>query len=204
MATPTVEDSRVTPVADDSAQLAESVTKPCNPCALLLTNGERAWVSPEDYDRVSRFTWYARRARSGWYAWRKVGPAHKRASVHLHHEIKPPPPGCVVDHIDGDGLNNTRNNLRVCSQLDNLQNSRKKADTSSRYKGVTWDRQKDRWKARIRQELLGLFRSEEDAARAYDDAARRRFGEFARLNFPRDGEQPALPSPTPPLTGAAP
>jgi hypothetical protein len=100
-----------------------------------------------------------------------------------------------VDHKDGNGLNNRRSNLRVATSSLNQANSRKRQG-SSQYKGVGWDKEHNKWRARInyqhRRTFLGCFEDETDAAKAYDDAARELFGEFARLNFPKKGEQGAL------------
>ena len=97
----------------------------------------------------------------------------------------------VVDHIDGNGMNNIRENLRPSSFSQNQGNRKKTPGTSSRFKGVTWVKHKYRqcWKATIKaygeSYFLGEFFNEEDAARAYDEAAIKIFGEFAVLNFPR-------------------
>ncbi len=92
-----------------------------------------------------------------------------------------------VDHSDRNGLNNSRSNLRTCSHQQNLRNQfRKPENKTSRFKGVYWHRRKCRWHARLcvdkRRIGLGFFRNEVDAATAYNQAAQKRFGEFARLN----------------------
>ena len=96
----------------------------------------------------------------------------------------------LVDHRDGNGLNNQRSNLRPATHAQNLQNTRKRAGTTSRFKGVCWNKKKQAWVAFIKHEgkkkYLGCFSSEEVAARAYDFAASETFGEFACLNFPND------------------
>lgn len=113
----------------------------------------------------------------------------------LHHAMACADVGQLVDHINGDGLDNRRANLRVCSRRDNNCNASKAPGKSSRYKGVSLSYGK--WRAAIRGGpvmpngwrkgiVLGYFSDEEDAARAYDAAAVRYFGEFARLNFPGD------------------
>jgi hypothetical protein len=95
-----------------------------------------------------------------------------------------------TDHIDHNGLNNQRSNLRPATGGRNLQNARKRAGASSVHKGVSWDSSHSKWLARIcvdgHQRFLGYCLSEEDAARAYDSAAREAFGAYACLNFPRE------------------
>lgn len=95
-----------------------------------------------------------------------------------------------ADHIDGNGLNNQRSNLRPSDRFQNAHNRGKHAPTSSSYKGVSWHGQTGKWRARImdhnRPVSLGLHPDEAVAALAYDIAAKERFGEFARLNFLED------------------
>jgi hypothetical protein len=92
-----------------------------------------------------------------------------------------------VDHINGDTLDNTRKNLRPATKSQNAMNSVKRSAASSKFKGVSWHKQHKKWVTRItlggRCHHVGLFHLEEDAARAYDCAASKMFGEFARLNF---------------------
>ena len=93
----------------------------------------------------------------------------------------------IVDHIDGDPTNNRRSNLRNCTQHQNSMNSRKrKNDASSKYKGVSWDKGRKKWRAYInlmrKQLFLGRFDNELEAARAYNDKAVELYGEFAHLN----------------------
>jgi hypothetical protein len=93
-----------------------------------------------------------------------------------------------VDHIDGDGLNNQRSNLRPATQAQNMANSRKYSTNTSGFKGVGWHKAAKKWRADItfdyKTRYLGLFPTAEDAARAYDSAAKSLFGVFACLNFP--------------------
>jgi hypothetical protein len=94
------------------------------------------------------------------------------------------------DHRDGDGLNNTRANLRSATRSQNAMNRRKQKGTSSRFKGVSWNKREQKWKVKImfncRVINLGSFDSEKAAARTYDAAAKKYFGEFAKLNFPQN------------------
>jgi hypothetical protein len=97
-------------------------------------------------------------------------------------------PKLQVDHIDADGLNNTRKNLRLCTTMQNSQNARPRIGCSSKYKGVSWSKRRKKWRVRThidyRCYYLGYFEDEIEAAMAYDKAALEMFGEFARINFP--------------------
>lgn len=96
------------------------------------------------------------------------------------------PPTDTIDHIDGNGLNNRYSNLRVCAHRENLRNQKKPASNTSGFKGVTYSKTKRKWLARVilgrKVMLVGKFTAPEAAARAYDDAAVKHFGEFAKTN----------------------
>jgi len=148
-----------------------------------LTQGKVALVDDEDYERVSGYKWHAFHAGRTWYARRgNGGPLMHRMILRL---AKSTP---SIDHINHNGLDNRRENLRICSQKDNLGNRRKTlSPTSSQYKGVSWFSRSGRWCARIGPNsksgsFIGYFDDEADAARAYNEAARKRWGEFALLN----------------------
>lgn len=116
--------------------------------------------------------------------------------VALHHLIAGrPPAGKQTDHEDLDILNNRRRNLRHATKAQNVRNVKCRSHSTTGLKGVRFDKRYGTWQARItvsrRPIHLGTYSTKEDAARVYDDAAREHFGEFARLNFPRDGERSA-------------
>lgn len=115
-----------------------------------------------------------------------------KKNLRLHRLITGAEKGEVVDHIDGNPLNNLRSNLRVTSQANNTINSRPRKGTSSQYKGVCWYKAYSKWQCRINHEgktyHLGYFDSEHDAARMYNFWAVDLFGEFARLNVIKEGE----------------
>lgn len=152
---------------------------------ILLTQGKVAVVDDADYLKLSKFSWCSVRDHNTWYACRAetVSP-NKQKRILMHREIIG---GTLkIDHRDGDGLNNRRHNLRPASTSQNGQNRRKFASASSRFKGVSLHARDGRWQARIKAGAkriqLGYFDEELDAARAYNDAAKKHFGEFANLN----------------------
>jgi hypothetical protein len=97
------------------------------------------------------------------------------------------PEGMDTDHKNRDTLDNRKSNLRICSHQLNHGNRTKQSNNSSGYKGVLWHKQRSKWWARIqikgKQISLGCYRDKDDAARAYDYAALKYFGEFARFNL---------------------
>lgn len=156
-----------------------------------LTRGKVALVNDEDYEVLGKHKWTA---HSCGYAYREVkGPGVARVAVLMHRVIvelasgSPIPAKMQVDHINGDRLDNTRANLRLATQSQNNANSKKRAGRS-RYRGIAWYKPYEKWMVRLTNEgknyFLGYYHDEQDAARAYDKAAREHFGEFARLNFP--------------------
>lgn len=152
-----------------------------------LTRGLRALVDDEDYTIVSAVgKWQAIESRGGFYA------AHNTRGPRTYMHRLLLPGAELVDHINGDGLDNRRSNLRPADHSRNSMNSRAKKTGSSRYKGVAAHRSlTNPWRAQIKVAgkalALGAFSSQIDAARAYDIAAVQYFGEFARLNFPQEG-----------------
>lgn len=175
---------------------------------LPLTNGRFALVDAEDWERVSARRWQVNKSKNGLtYAqttWR-VGRgrnAPKRA-ISLHRFIACALPGQTIDHWDGDGLNCTRKNLRYCTQRENCENKIRSTNRLRRegFKGTSFHKPSGRWFAYIcagdrkpngerKQIHLGCFPTAEEAARAYDRAALKYFGEYAALNFPLEPVAP--------------
>ena len=150
---------------------------------ITLTNGMVALVDDCDYQELSVRKWRAKKNKRTFYA----ETSRKYEYPQMHRAIMRPPDGMQVDHINGDGLDNRRINLRVCT---NQQNSFNSAKRGKGYKGVYSHCGK--WQARIYKNLkqthLGTYNTPEEAARAYDRGALKMFGEYAWLNFPLRGE----------------
>jgi len=151
-----------------------------------LTQGFVAQVDDADYDRVSAHKWSATKANTV-YGVRKVRKADSKTTSQLLHRfiLGVTDPEIQVDHKDHNGLNCQRHNLRRCVRGENDGN-RRKTRGSSQYRGVSWSKGKGKWRACItigKSVHLGYFTDEAEAARAYDAAARTRFGIFANCNF---------------------
>jgi hypothetical protein len=160
------------------------------PRTIPLTRGLVALVDAEDYERLARHRWHAEEPKPGvYYAARREGAT----LIYMHRETL----GLdvtVVDHRNGNGLDNRRANLRLATVSLNNCNARKRATARAPFKGVDWHR--GAWRVRItppggRQITLGHFVDVLEAALVYDAAARRLFGPFARVNLPYAGEEAA-------------
>ena len=159
---------------------------------ILLTRGLFATIDDADYKYLSKFSWYAHQARKTdrtWYAKSRRSRKDDNKIFRMHRFILGiSDPLIKVDHRDGNGLNNCRANLRVCTQAQNARNARRSSKNTSGFKGVSWNAQMKKWTAHIfprgRSIYLGLFVSKKDAAKAYDESALQHYGEFAHLNFP--------------------
>lgn len=153
---------------------------------LPLSKGLVALVDEADYAWASQWKWFAKGPEGRVYAARceRGVDRLKRRTIRLHRELMQPPAELDVDHINGNGLDNRRENLRVCTTAENCRNR----VGLGGYKGVRLFRKSGKWGARIvvdyRHIHLGCFATPEEAARAYDDAALKLHGPFARLNFP--------------------
>ncbi len=149
-----------------------------------LTQGKVTIIDNADFEYVNQFKWFAKKSGTGdlWYAAREV----KRITIWLHRVIAARanlPHSRFYDHRDRDGLNNRRGNIRPCTSSQNQANKRKALGKSSRFKGVSWNKESRKWTAHIRQGrliYLGRYGTEEAAHDAYAAAATRHYGEFAR------------------------
>ncbi len=168
---------------------------------IKLTNGKPATaryaiVDPDDYRKLAKEDWQLfENSTDNFYAVRFEG----KNLVRMHRVIMNAPPGKIVDHRNGNGLDNTRRNLRFATPSQNSCNCRRRQNGSSKYRGVYFAKNRGKWRAQINyngtRRHLGYFDNQEDAARAYDNAAKIYHGDFAVLNFPQDNRAPnACPS----------
>ena len=170
-----------------------------------LTQNKYAIVDNEDYESVSRFRWYAVNcsglfyAKTGThYATTHMGSRRKRWQGHmyLHRFLLHPPKGFVVDHINSNALDCRRSNMRVCTQAQNIYNTRKLHPGLSQYKGIKWHNRDHVWEAYVHAEgrrfYLGRSPHEEIAAQMYDKGACEIHGEYACVNFPCTEKVPSV------------
>ncbi len=148
---------------------------------IALTQGKTAKVDDADHARLSRFKWCAHKNGGRFYAVRrKDGRIAK-----LHREvIRETDPSRIVDHINHDGLDCRRQNLRVCSHQENIRNRAGQTRVSSSgIRGVSWDRTQNRWLSYItisgKRKTLGSFKSKFEAGKVSENARRRYFGAFS-------------------------
>lgn len=159
-----------------------------NSRTIALSGGHVLIVDEADYPLAASRVWHPQQGKAGsHYAAVTRTVNGRQVKCYLHREIVGASRGQRVDHVNGNGLDNRRENLRLCSNADNMRNMRvSQARGSSRFKGVSWFVRHELWRAYIvvdyKQIHLGYFKSEHEAAEAYNAAARERFGKFARLN----------------------
>jgi osmotically-inducible protein OsmY len=153
---------------------------------IALTKGHVAVVDDEDFSIVSQWKWYAQINLGGVYAARREGSGGRL--VYMHRLINATPSGMVTDHIDGNGLNNTRANLRTATHRQNAQNQRPQRKKDAATKGAWYDasgKQDKRWRSAIRVngklKYLGRYHTQQEAASAYAVAASQLFGQFANF-----------------------
>ena len=155
-----------------------------------LTQGQSTIVDAEDYERLSQHKWFAQwdKDSNGFYAGRNIRIDGKRGSVSMHREIKGSTKGTVVDHQNRQTLDNRKENLRAATGIQNSQNRKCRFDNKTGLKGVTFcpnDLGRKRYRATIqvngKRSTIGHSLTAEEAYAAYCEAAKRYFGEFARL-----------------------
>jgi hypothetical protein len=146
-----------------------------------LTQGYQTKVDLEDVSKLSGFSWFAQKTTNQIYA--KFTFCNR--AIPMQNVILGIPVGSIVDHIDGDGLNNTKENLRPATYQQNAWNRGLGKNNTSGYKGVVWEADRQKWKARIKvnnkYQHLGRYKKKSDAAKAYAEASERLHGEFGRV-----------------------
>jgi len=138
---------------------------------ILLSQEKVALVDDDDYQRLIKINWYAHKQRKIHYALcHKTNEDGSRGTEYMHRIIMKCPTNKVIDHINGDGLDNRKENLRIVSSRENCLNNVHK-EKSSRYSGVAWHKSSKGWQSSIRYNgkfcYLGVFKNEFDAAIAY-------------------------------------
>lgn len=163
-----------------------------NTKTISLTQGHVALVDADDYETLVKLKWYASTNKNGnTYAMRDIVVDGIKKHFRMHRVVVNAPPELFVDHINHDGLDNRRANLRLCTKSENMKNrSGACRGASSAYLGVAWKKDVNLWQAGIRyngkRHALGTFKDEIEAALAYDAAARQYHGPFANPNFPEE------------------
>ncbi len=151
---------------------------------IQLTQNQVALVDESDFEYLNQWRWCAQKRRNTFYAVRHTPRVNGKSSLIKMHALLV---GKGCDHIDMNGLNNTRANLRLATRAQNAYNRVAQANNTSGLKGISWHKRDKKWRAQItvngKNNQLGYFDTPEEAARVYDAAARDLHGEFARLNF---------------------
>lgn len=154
-----------------------------------LTQGFYSIIDSEDFSRIAKYSWCLH--KNGKQGKKYAATRTKNKYVLLHRLILDAVNSKFqVDHINGDTLDNRKQNLRLCSRSENLRNGKKHIDSKSKYKGVIYNKLNKNYRARICKDYkiieIGSFKTEKGAAKAYDKKAIELFGSFAKLNFPKD------------------
>lgn len=154
---------------------------------IFLIRNKYTLVDDEDFEQLNRWKWSYAVIRGKEYVTRQIGKRGIRLqTLKIHSMILGKKNGFEIDHIDGNGLNNQKSNLRFVTHQQNGFNLKIGKHNKSGFKGVYWHKQNQKWCASIgfnyKQYFLGLFKFKKDAAIAYNIAASKYFGEFAKLN----------------------
>ena len=156
----------------------------------------------EDEDKINKYNWSVHKQHHCFYVITSMphpdggftrGGRRRRTTLCLHRLVADTPKGMDTDHINGDGLDNRKQNLRICTHAENMCNRRLGKNNKSGFKGVNWRKDDKTWHAQIRHNKkkihIGYFKDKEEAAKAYDRKAIELQGEFAWLNFPIEDYQ---------------
>jgi hypothetical protein len=150
---------------------------------IKLTQGKYTLVDNDDYEYLNQWKWFAVHKGNGRFYVRRSSKrigGQTQKNILMHREIMKPPNGMVVDHVNGDGLDNRKRNLRVCTQAENAKNLKIKSTNKSGVTGVSFD--KGKWRAQImvnyKKIYLGIFGTKSAAHQAYVTAKSKHHGEF--------------------------
>mgnify|MGYP001180977569 CR=1 FL=1 len=143
---------------------------------IALTRGLYALVDDDDFEELNKWKWHARKGRYTWYASRKIMQknsdgkwVHKKL-IHMHRVVNKTPNSLFTDHINGNGLDNRKSNLRSATNSQNLLNSRVRVDNSSGVRGISWHKTRKKWRVYIsdggRHRHIGLFSTLDEAIEA--------------------------------------
>lgn len=150
---------------------------------IILTRGEKSTVDYKEYKNISSFKWCCTLHGGKKYATRN---SKGNRTIYLHRQIMDFPVGLVVDHINGDTLDNRRTNLRICTQKENIRNSKMFNTNTSGYRGVTFRKDRGKWASQImindKHISLGMYLDKKKAAKAYNTKSKELFGEFSFQN----------------------
>jgi len=150
---------------------------------ILILDIKKCTFDDSDFYKIKDHRWMLKKHRNTFYAITDI----KGKRTYMHRLIFGSKKGKIIDHIDRNGLNNCKKNLRFCTSAQNSYNRIGIKNTSSKYKGVTWDKKRLLWLSRIgfkyKTIFIGRFKKEKDAAIAYDKAAKKYFGKFCKTNL---------------------
>jgi beta-glucosidase/6-phospho-beta-glucosidase/beta-galactosidase len=150
---------------------------------IKLTKDKYSIIDDEDYETISKNKWSAYKGHNTYYACRTIKKDKKKTSVQMHRTIlKLTDPSLVVDHVNGNGLDNRKENLRICTDSQNLMNRSKPKNNTSGYKGVSYSKSKKKYTAQIginwKVYNLGFYDTAEEASKVYQERAKKEFGKF--------------------------
>ena len=154
---------------------------------VVLTRKQVALVDDDDYEKLNKYKWQAYPNNNSYHARARI---KEKGLVKMHRYIMNAPQSMDVDHINHNPLDNRKCNLRICTRSQNLMNTRKRKNTTSKYKGVSYssskgDRNTKKWAAYInigKRITIGRYRTEKEAAQAYNEMASLHFGDYALIN----------------------
>ncbi len=158
---------------------------------ISMTQNYKVILDYEDYDKIKIYNWIPQKSGTSKKIYASCKPENNK-TILMHRLILGIDDNTYVDHINYNGLDNRKSNLRLCSHSQNLihaEKMRRKWNCKSqypqsKYKGVSWQNHISKWRARISTEYIGVFNNQEDAAKAYNKRAKEIYGDFAVLNFP--------------------